>query len=202
MYKNSLLLTALLACNIAANADETTFTPQQFTLTYTITPVEMTDDVMVLFDQMRSIINDGHNNEPNFYDKLIIFIRDVQTAIQSGMNLVGIVTTTHQPILTTIKEVIEAEQLIDQEINSSTTQETKSDIANHPNELSFSLAIDVNHKEEFQHWTTIKEMLLELQLMLQDKTTSPDTIAQALQAIMKEKKQLKGVITLSASINE
>jgi|GEM_PF-1247931 len=207
MYKNSLLLTALLACNIVIPNDVATFAPQEFTLTYTLTPEAMTEDVAVLFDQMRSLIDDGNNNVPNFYDKLIIFIRDVQTAIQSGMNLIGIATTTQQPILTTVEEVIEAEQMIAQEINNPTTQETKSDITNFSNELTVKITLIVNNEEEYQRWKEVTTMLTQLEQLLQDHTLSPDVIANAFEAILQEavltnQKNLKGIITLIASSNE
>lgn len=195
MYKNSLLLTALLACNITTTAQENDFTPQQFTLTYTITPTEMTEDAMVMFDQMSKLIDDAHNDKPTFYQDLFTFIHDIQTVIHSGMNLVGHATTTSSQLLTTIEEAIESTQKTE-----STNDENN--ITQHPNELMFQYTIFVDKPEDYQLWTTIKELLINLQQMLQDQTSSPEAAAQLVATIMQEKKSLRGLMTLSESLNK
>lgn len=214
MYTKNIFLTAVLAFNITAIsqaaeytadvlASDTATTPQTqeccselFALSYKVTPTTMTEQNVRLFETMEALIQDAHNDNPNFYQQLIHFLIDLHATVSSGAQLISSATTETLSITST------AEQALEEYLHSN-QDVAKNENTQPEDALEFKVVIINSDLENTQDWENAKQILTNIQQTLQaDNNTSPEELTQTLQSIFTIKETFHRTMVLSASYNK
>lgn len=122
MNKNILLCATLFVFS-AINAEdtvstETTFTPQVCTFTYTVQAKDAAhlDDIKQLHTRINDVTHRGAN--PTVYQSLLVFIKELQEALTSGLNLFVTATAQNEPIAQVLEEAI-VEAIVENEVTTA-----------------------------------------------------------------------------------
>lgn len=209
-----MLICSLLLSAITIHSDEE-FTPQTFTWTYSVQAKDANnmEDLRTAIHQIRSIINEAatkgsESNASNFFQKFLVFVKELQEAIAAGFNLFGAVSTSQQPLLQVAEDFVE--QALDQAVETQETNEVKSldnaEVVSEPAatptlpRIIIAFTCSVQNPAELESWNTSKSLLEELATSLNNNTISSDEVVASIIDIYQSLTALKNAqMDVSAS---
>lgn len=189
-----------------ACAQETTFTPMKFTLSYSIKPGAdaSTADFDAATSTMRELIDAGHRGSPALYQNLLTFIKELQEAIIAGVNLFTVASTSQENITVIVEKAVieDIEESIENAVENLSQQSTsKGLVEDVTNNLTVAYSIVVDKVENLQVWESVKAQMIALAQALNMRTKSPAELSDMLEIIMHDAQPLhNSTTTLTAEI--
>lgn len=140
-------------------------------------------------------------NGANFYDKLLIFIKELQEAIIAGINLVGIASTSSNDTIATINEIAQtAETFVEtlDEVEKIQTPPTKSRKTEQPH-IEIALTISCDNPEKENLFEGLKIKMNTLAEAFNNQTYSAEELTAMLHALISESRTMgsDGKITIN-----
>lgn len=205
MFKKTLFFTVLFAfssqvfCNDEAQ-QATDFTPELLAVTFKVTATQHSPETATFFDKVQELIAQApHDEKPSFYQNIIELITNLHAAISSGSQLFSSTTFTNKPLVNSAKE--DVEEFIAQETQVSRNDDNAQEL------VAFTAVVTVSDAQDATRWLQLKEQVLALVTVLQDRESSAQELEVALiaaaQALSSDvESSIHGTILLSAATND
>lgn len=197
--------------NEVVAAEEATITRsalnKTYTLNYTVTAKDndasdLNNSVEKLVSLFQEEARRSPSNGEGFYNKILVFIKELQEAIIAGVNLLASTSTSTNDTITTINEVAQtAEAIVETLENVENAQAAPATTRAITRNIEFSLTISCENPEKEVLFETLKNKMIALSEAFNKQACSAEEFVAAFNSIIQESKDLgsSGNLTINVT---